>query len=382
MIFELTKQQEMVQALVREFASNEVEPIAAEIDENESFPHATIAKMAKIGLMGISIPEEYGGEGGNMTDTVIAIEELSKVCASTGCILSTHTTLGSLPILEFGTEAQKQKYLIPLASGIHLGAFGLTEPNAGTDSAAQQTTAIKKDGYYLLNGSKIFITNGGVADTYIIFAMTNRAEGNRGISTFIIPKDSSGFKIGTIEKKMGIRASQTAELIFQDVKVPEENLLGEENRGFQIAMRALDIGRIGIASQALGIAEGALSLAKQYVLDRVQFGKPIASQQGLQWMIADMDTQVTAAKYLVYAAAAQKDQNKKITLAAAKAKLYASELAMNVTTKVVQLYGGYGYIRNYPVERMMRDAKITEIYEGTSEVQRMVIARHVLKPRG
>lgn len=379
MDFRLTKQQEMIRKVAREFALAEVEPIAAEIDEQERFPAENVRKMAEIGLLGIPFPEEYGGAGGDTMSFIIAVEELSRVCASTGVILSTHIALGAQPIFQYGTEAQKQKYLVPLAQGKHLGAFALTEPNAGTDSAALQTTATRKDGYYVINGSKIFITNGGVADTYIIFAMTDKAAGNRGISAFILPKDTPGFSIGTYEKKMGIRGSSAAELIFEDVELSEENLLGEENKGFKIAMQALDVGRIGIGSQALGIAQGALDQAKRYMQERIQFGKPIAKQQGLQWMVADMETQITAARYLVYAAAAKRDFQEPFTVDAAMAKLFASETAMHVTTKAVQLFGGYGYTRNYPVERMMRDAKITEIYEGTSEVQRMVIAANALK---
>jgi butyryl-CoA dehydrogenase len=379
MKFRLTKQQEMIRKVVREFAIAEVEPIAAEIDEQERFPAENVIKMAEMGLLGIPFPEEYGGAGGDTMSFIICVEELSRVCASTGVILSTHTALGAQPIFQHGTEDQKRKYLIPLNQGKHLGAFALTEPNAGTDSAAQQTIAVKKDDHYIINGNKIFITNGGVADTYIIFAMTDKTAGNRGISAFILPKDTPGFSIGTYEKKMGIRGSNATELIFENVKLPVENLLGQENKGFKIAMQALDVGRIGIGSQALGIAQGALDQAKKYVLERIQFGKPIARQQGLQWMIADMETQIAAARYLVYAAAAKRDAREPFTVDAAMAKLFASETAMQVTTQAVQLFGGYGYTRNYPVERMMRDAKITEIYEGTSEVQRMVIAANALK---
>ena len=379
MDFRLTKEQEMMQKLCREFAVNEVEPIAAEIDEQERYPFETVEKMRKLGLMGIQFPKEVGGSGGDTICYSIAIEEASKFCGTTGCIISSHATLGAWPIFKYGTPEQKEKWLRPLVSGKATGAFGLTEPNAGTDSAAQQTTAVKReDGTWLLNGSKVFITGGGIADTYVIFAMTDKSKGNHGISAFIVDKDDAGFKIGKIEHKMGIRGSQTSELIFEDVVLPADRLLGKENGGFKIAMTTLDGGRIGIASQALGIAQGALDKAVQYMKERVQFGKTLDKFQGLQWMIADMATKIDAARLLVRRAAFNKDNGLPYTKEAAMAKLFAAETAMEVTTKCVQIYGGYGYIREYPMERMMRDAKITEIYEGTSEIQRVVISGNIL----
>ncbi|MDR3766125.1 MAG: acyl-CoA dehydrogenase [Butyricicoccus sp.] len=380
MDFRLTKQQEMMQKLCREFAVNEIEPIAAEIDEQERYPMETVEKLRKYGLMGIQFPKELGGSGGDTICYSIAIEEASKFCGTTGCILSSHATLGAWPIFKYGTPEQKEKWLRPLIDGHKTGAFGLTEPNAGTDSAAQQTVAVKQeDGSWLINGSKVFITGGGVADTYVIFAMTDKSKGNHGISAFIVDKDDPGFKIGKIEHKMGIRGSQTSELIFEDMKLPADRLLGKENGGFKIAMTTLDGGRIGIASQALGLAQGALDKAVQYMKERVQFGRSLDKFQGLQWMVADMATKIDAARLLVRRAAFNKDHDLPYTKEAAMAKLFAAEVAMDVTTKCVQIYGGYGYIREYPMERMMRDAKITEIYEGTSQVQRMVIAREVLK---
>lgn len=379
MDFRLTKEQEMMQKLCREFAVNEVEPIAAEIDAEERYPFETVEKMRKLGMMGIQFPKEVGGSGGDTICYSIAIEEASKFCGTTGCIISSHATLGAWPIFKYGTAEQKEKWLRPLVSGKATGAFGLTEPNAGTDSAAQQTTAVKQaDGTWLLNGSKVFITGGGIADTYVIFAMTDKSKGNHGISAFIVDKDDAGFKIGKIEHKMGIRGSQTSELIFEDVVLPADRLLGKENGGFKIAMTTLDGGRIGIASQALGIAQGALDQAVKYMKERVQFGKTLDKFQGLQWMVADMATKIEAARLLVRRAAFNKDNGLPYTKEAAMAKLFAAETAMEVTTKCVQLYGGYGYIREYPMERMMRDAKITEIYEGTSEIQRVVISGNIL----
>lgn len=379
MNFNLTKEQEMVRSVVREFVKNEVEPIAAEIDETERFPRETVEKMAKYNMLGIPFPVEYGGAGGDELSYAITIEELSKACGTTGVINSAHTSLGCWPIFKYGTEEQKKKYLVPLAKGEHLGAFGLTEPNAGTDAAGQQTTAILDGDHYILNGSKIFITNGGQADTYIIFAMTDKSKGTRGISAFIVEKDFPGFSIGKIEEKMGIRASATTELIFQNCRVPKENLIGKEGQGFKIAMTTLDGGRIGIAAQALGIAAGALDETVKYLKERQQFGRPIAKFQGLQWMVADMATEIEAARLLVYRAAYNKANGLPYGKEAAMAKLYAANCAMNVTTKCVQLFGGYGYTKDYPIERMMRDAKITEIYEGTSQVQQMVISAAVLK---
>ena len=379
MDFVLSKEQEMARTLFKEFAENEVKPLAQEVDETEHFPRETVEKMQKLGFMGIPQPKEFGGQGCDTLTYVLCVEELSKVCATTGVIVSAHTSLGTDPIKKFGTPEQKEKYLRPLASGKMLGAFGLTEPGAGTDASGQQTKAVLEGDHYVLNGSKIFITNGGEGDVYIIFAMTDKSKGTKGISAFIVEKDFPGFRIGTKEKKMGIRGSSTTELIFENCIVPKENLLGQEGKGFSIAMATLDGGRIGIAAQALGIAEGALEETIAYVKERKQFGRPIAKFQNTQFQIADMATKVEAARYLVYRAAIAKDTKKRFSVEAAMAKLYAAEVAMEVTTKAVQLFGGYGYTREYPVERMMRDAKITEIYEGTSEVQRMVISSNVIK---
>ncbi|MBL4937224.1 acyl-CoA dehydrogenase [Clostridium sp. YIM B02515] len=379
MDFTFTREQEFIRQMVREFAENEVKPIAAEIDETERFPMETVEKMAKYNMMGIPFPVQYGGAGGDNLSYIMAVEELSKVCATTGVILSAHTSLCAGLLHQFGNAAQKEKYLIPLAKGEKLGAFGLTEPNAGTDAAGQTTTARLEGDYYVLNGSKIFITNGGVADTFVVFAMTDKSKGTRGISGFIIEKGYPGFSIGKKENKLGIRASSTTELIFEDCKVPKENLVGQDGKGFGVAMKTLDGGRIGIAAQALGIAEGAYEEAIKYLKERKQFGKNIGAFQGLQWIIAELDVKIEAAKHLVYKAAWNKDKGLPYSVEAARAKLYASEVAMDVTTKVVQLFGGYGYTKDYPVERMMRDAKITEIYEGTSQVQKMVIAGNALK---
>ena len=374
MDFELTREQQLVQQMVREFAVNEVKPIAAEIDETERFPMENVQKMAKLVMMGIPFSKEVGGAGGDVLSYIIAVEELSKVCATTGVILSAHTSLCASVINEHGTPVQKEKYLADLCSGKKIGAFGLTEPGAGTDAAGQQTTAVLDGDHYVLNGSKIFITNGGVAETFIIFAMTDKSQGTRGISAFIVEKDFPGFSIGKLENKMGIRASSTTELIMEDCIVPKENLIGKEGKGFGIAMKTLDGGRIGIAAQALGIAEGAFEEAIAYMKERKQFGKPLYTKQGLQWYMAEMDVKIEAAKQLVYKAAMRKQNGQPYSIDAARAKLFAAEVAMDVTTKVVQIFGGYGYTKEYPVERMMRDAKITEIYEGTSEVQKMVIS--------
>ena len=379
MNFGLTREQELVRQMVREFAVNEVKPIAAEIDETERFPMENVEKMAKLGMMGIPFPKELGGAGGDVLSYIITVEELSKVCGTHGVIVSAHTSLCASLIYENGTPAQKEKYLVPLAKGEKIGAFGLTEPGAGTDAAGQQTTAVLDGDNYILNGSKIFITNGGVADTFIVFAMTDKSQGTRGISAFIVEKDFPGFSIGKKEEKLGIRASSTTELIFENCIVPKENLIGKEGKGFSIAMKTLDGGRIGIAAQALGIAEGAYEESVKYMKERKQFGRSLSAFQGLQWMIAEMETKIEAAKLLVYKAAWLKQNKLPYSVDAAKAKLFAAEVAMDVTTKAVQLHGGYGYTKEYPVERMMRDAKITEIYEGTSEVQKMVIAGAALR---
>ena len=379
MNFTLTKEQELVRQMVRDFAVNEVKPIAAEIDVTERFPMENVKKMGELGVMGIPFSTEFGGAGGDVLSYIIAVEELSKVCATTGVILSAHTSLCASLINENGTPEQKEKYLRDLCTGNKIGAFGLTEPGAGTDAAGQQTTAVLDGDNYILNGSKIFITNGGVADTFIVFAMTDKSKGTKGISAFIVEKGFPGFSIGKKEDKLGIRASSTTELIFENCVVPKENLIGREGKGFGIAMKTLDGGRIGIAAQALGIAEGALDEAIKYMKERKQFGRPIAAFQGLQWMVAEMSTKIEAARFLVYKAAWLKENKQPYSIDAARAKLYAAEVAMDVTTKAVQLFGGYGYTKEYPIERMMRDAKITEIYEGTSEVQKMVISGSLLK---
>lgn len=379
MNFTLTKEQELVRQMVRDFAVNEVKPIAAEIDVTERFPMENVKKMGELGMMGIPFPTEFGGAGGDVLSYILAVEELSKVCATTGVILSAHTSLCASLINENGTPEQKEKYLRDLCTGNKIGAFGLTEPGAGTDAAGQQTTAVLDGDNYILNGSKIFITNGGVADTFIVFAMTDKSKGTKGISAFIVEKGFLGFSIGKKKDKLGIRASSTTELIFENCVVPKENLIGREGKGFGIAMKTLDGGRIGIAAQALGIAEGALDEAIKYMKERKQFGRPIAAFQGLQWMVAEMSTKIEAARFLVYKAAWLKENKQPYSIDAARAKLYAAEVAMDVTTKAVQLFGGYGYTKEYPVERMMRDAKITEIYEGTSEVQKMVISGSLLK---
>lgn len=384
MDFMLSKEHEMARSLFKEFAEKEVKPLAQEVDETEEFPRATVEKMGKLGFMGIPVPKEYGGQGCDPLTYVMCVEELSKVCGTTGVIVSAHTSLCCDPIMTYGTEEQKQKYLVPLAKGEKLGAFGLTEPGAGTDAQGQQTKAVLDGDEWVLNGSKIFITNGKEADVYVIFAVTGVTTDAKGrkkklISAFIVEKGTPGFSFGTKEKKMGIRGSSTYELIFTDCRIPKENLLGQEGKGFGIAMHTLDGGRIGIAAQALGLAEGALENTIAYVKERKQFGRSISAFQNTQFQIADMATKVEAAQLLVYKAAMAKATKKVYSVEAAKAKLYAAEVAMEVTTKAVQLHGGYGYTREYDVERMMRDAKITEIYEGTSEVQRMVISGSLLK---
>lgn len=383
MDFTLSKEHEMARQLFKDFAENEVKPLAQEVDETEVFPRATVDKMAKYGFLGIPVPKEYGGQGCDPLAYAMCVEELSKVCGTTGVIVSAHTSLCIDPIMTYGTEEQKQKYVIPLAKGEKLGAFGLTEPGAGTDAQGQQTKAVLDGDEWVLNGTKCFITNGKEADVYIVIAVTGKIE-KRGriqkeISAFIVEKGTPGFTFGTKENKMGIRGSSTYELIFTDCRIPKENLLGAKGKGFGIAMHTLDGGRIGIAAQALGLAEGALETTIQYVKERKQFGRSIAQFQNTQFQLADMATKVQAAQLLVYKAAMAKATQKVYSVEAAMAKLYAAEVAMEVTTKCVQLHGGYGYIREYDVERMMRDAKITEIYEGTSEVQRMVISGSLLK---
>ena len=388
MDFGLSKKHEMARSLFKEFAENEVKPLAQEVDETEKFPTGTVEKMAKYGFLGIPVPKELGGQGCDILTYAMCVEELSKVCGTTGVIVSAHTSLCVDPILTFGTPEQKEKYVPDLASGKKLGAFGLTEPMAGTDAQGQQTKAVLDGDEWVLNGSKCFITNGKEADVYIVIAVTGKVE-KRGrtmkeISAFIVEKETPGFTFGVKEKKMGIRGSSTYELIFTDCRIPKENLLGKQGKGFNIAMHTLDGGRIGIAAQALGLAEGALETTIAYVKERKQFGRSIAQFQNTQFQLADMATKVKAAQLMVYRAALKKDEYQagakvSYSVEAAMAKLYAAEVAMEVTTKCVQLHGGYGYIREYDVERMMRDAKITEIYEGTSEVQRMVISGALLK---
>ena len=378
MNFQLTKEQEFVRKMVREFAETEVEPLAADIDKEHRFPVETVEKMAKYGLLGVPFPTEYGGAGADHISYAITVEELSKKCASTGVICSAHTSLCCWPIFNWGNEEQKKKYLPDLLSGKKLGAFGLTEPNAGTDASGQQTRAEDMGDYWLLNGAKVFITNGGYAETFVVMAMTDKSKGNHGISAFIVEKGDEGFSIGKTEDKMGICASSTTELIFQNCKIPKDRLLADVGQGFKVAMSTLDGGRIGIASQALGIAQGALDVTVEYMKARKQFGKSLSKFQALQFTVAELATEIEAARLLVYRAADMKDKHLNYGPAAAMAKLFAAETAMHVTTKCVQLHGGYGYTKEYPVERMMRDAKITEIYEGTSEVQKIVIAASVL----
>jgi len=379
MNFTLSKEHQLAQNLFRDFADKEVAPLAHEIDETERFPVETVEKMKKLGFLGIPYKKEYGGQGCDDLTYVLMMEQLARVCGTTAIIASVHTSLCCGALNNAGTEEQKQKYLRPLCDGTWLGAFGLTEPSAGTDAAGQCTRAVLDGDEYVLNGSKIFITNSGWADVYVIFAMTDKSQGSRGISAFIVPANTPGFTVGKPELKMGIRASTACELIFENVRIPKENLLGKEGKGFGIAMKALDGGRIGIAAQALGLAQGAMDNVVAYVKERKQFGKPLSKLQNTQFTLADMETRVQAARLLVYSAAVAYDQGQPISVKAAQAKLFASETASYVTNRAVQLMGGYGYMREYPVERMMRDAKITEIYEGTSEVMRMVISGQLLK---
>lgn len=379
MEFTYNKHEELFLKMIREFTEKEVKPLAAEIDEQERFPIETVEKMAKIGIMGIPFPTKYGGMGSTNQIYSMAVEELSRACATTGVVVSAHTSLCCAPIYEFGTEDQRMRYLPNLCAGKWIGAFGLTEPNAGTDAASQQTTAVPDGDNYILNGNKIFITNAEYAHVYIVLAMTDKSIGTKGISAFIVEKGTPGFQIGKKELKMGIRGSATCELIFENCIVSKENLLGKIGDGFKIAMKTLDGGRIGIASQALGIAQGAMDETVKYVKERKQFGKPIGKFQNTQFQLADLSVKTEASRLLVRLAAWKKDNGMPYAVEAAQCKLFAAETAMEVTTKAVQFHGGYGYTREYPVERMMRDAKITEIYEGTSEVQRMVIAANLLK---
>ena len=379
MDFTLTNEQKFVRKMVREFAVNEVEPIAADIDKEHRFPVENVKKMGEYGLMGIPFPKEEGGSGGDNLSYAITVEELSRVCATTGVICSAHTSLCCWPISNFGTEEQKKKYLPDLLSGKKIGAFGLTEPDAGTDASRQQTIAVDKGDHWLINGAKVFITNGGYADVFVVMAMTDKSKKSRGISAFIVEKGFEGFSVGKTEDKMGICGSSTTELVFQNMIVPKENLLGQVGQGFKVAMMTLDGGRIGIASQALGIAQGAFDVTVDYMKSRKQFDKRLADMEPLRFEMAEMKTRIDAARLLIYRAAYLKDKHLPYGPESAMAKLYASETAMYVTTKAVQLHGGYGYTKDYPVERMMRDAKITEIYEGTSEAQKLVISGAVFK---
>jgi butyryl-CoA dehydrogenase len=379
MKLELNDQQKMIKNMVQEFAEKEIAPFAAELDEKEQYPTEILKKMSKLGLLGIIIPTEYGGAGLDTISYAIIIEEISRKCASTGVITSVHNSLVSWPIMKYGTEEQKKKYLPILARGEEIGAFAGTEPNAGSDLGAMQTTAELKGDKYIINGDKTFITSGSEAGVIIVFAVTDKKAGTKGISAFIVENTFKGFKVGSIYEKLGINASKTSELIFENMEVPKENLLGKEGEGFKIALSTLDGGRIGIASQAVGIAQAALDESIEYSKQRVQFGKAISKFQAIQWMIVDMATRIEAARYLVYHAAYLKDKGEDYSKHAAMAKLFASETAMDAVIKAVQIHGGYGYTKEYTVERLFRDAKITEIYEGTSEVQRMVIARSLLK---
>jgi acyl-CoA dehydrogenase len=373
-----TEEQDMMRKMVRDFAQTEIAPFVEHMEKGE-FPRSILNKMAELGLMGITVPEHYGGSGMDFMSYIIAIHEISKVSATVGVILSVHTSVGTNPILYFGTEEQKQKYVPKLASGEYLGAFCLTEPSAGSDAKSLRSRAVKQGDHYIINGSKVFITNGGEADVYIVFASTNPEAGSRGVSAFIVEKDTPGLIVGKDEKKMGLHGSRTVQLTFEDMKVPAENLLGEEGQGFKIAMANLDVGRIGIAAQALGIAEAAYEHAVAYAKERHQFGKPIAAQQAIGFKLADMATSIEGAKLLVYRAADLRTKGLPCGKEASMAKLFASRTAVEVTTEAIQVYGGYGYTEEYPVERLFRDAKVTEIYEGTSEIQRIVIEKHLLK---
>jgi butyryl-CoA dehydrogenase len=378
MDFELTDEQELVRSTVREFADAELAPVAGEIDRDHRFPEEVIPKMAGLSLMGMPYPEEVGGAGAGYVSYVIALEEVSRACATTGVIMTAHTTLATFPIYTFGSEAQKSKYLYDMTTGRRLGAFALTEPAAGTDAGAGTTTAVLRGDEYVLNGSKIFISNAPYAEIYIVFAKTDPDAGTRGMSAFIVERDTPGFSVGEAEHKLGIRGSSTPPLYFNDCHIPKDALLGGEGNGFKIAMKTLDGGRVGIAAQALGIGQAALDASVAYAKERVQFGKPIATLQAIQWMLADMGTEIEAARLLTYRAASNMDNGRPYGQEGAIAKLFSSETATRVANKAIQIHGGYGYTESYPVERHWRDAKITEIYEGTSEVQRMVIARNLL----
>ncbi|KAB2491983.1 acyl-CoA dehydrogenase AcdA [Bacillus cereus] len=379
MHFKLSEEHEMIRKMVRDFAKNEVAPTATERDEEERFDRELFDQMAELGLTGIPWPEEYGGIGSDYLAYVIAIEELSRVCASTGVTLSAHTSLAGWPIFKFGTEEQKQKFLRPMAEGKKIGAYGLTEPGSGSDAGGMKTIAKRDGDHYILNGSKIFITNGGIADIYVVFALTDPESKQRGTSAFIVESDTPGFSVGKKESKLGIRSSPTTEIMFEDCRIPVENLLGEEGQGFKVAMQTLDGGRNGIAAQAVGIAQGALDASVEYARERHQFGKPIAAQQGIGFKLADMATDVEAARLLTYQAAWLESEGLPYGKESAMSKVFAGDTAMRVTTEAVQVFGGYGYTKDYPVERYMRDAKITQIYEGTQEIQRLVISRMLTK---
>ena len=376
MDFNLTREQELIRKMMQSFVENEVKPIAAEIDRTHEYPAENVAKLFQLGVMGMTVPKEYGGAGADQLSAAICTEEIAKACASTSDIVAGHT-LCCVPILEHGTEAQKQKYLPMLTTGGVLGGMGITEPNAGSDASKSQTEAKLEGDHYVINGSKIFITNGPEAGVFVIFAMTDKSKGTKGLSAFIIENTFPGFSVGKMENKMGLHGVHTAEIVFQDMIVPKENLLGKEGGGFKICMQTLDVGRIGIAAQALGIAEGAMEEAIAYTKGRIQFGKPISKFQNTQFTFADMKLRCESARLLTYQAATIKEAGKRCSLEAAMAKLSASETAMWVTTKALQMFGGYGYTNDYPMERMMRDAKITEIYEGTSEIQRIVISSNM-----
>ncbi|PLX44636.1 MAG: acyl-CoA dehydrogenase [Deltaproteobacteria bacterium] len=375
MDFGLTDIQKMVRDTARKFATDQVAPLAAQMDKEAKFEMDLVRQMGELGFMGVAYPEEYGGAGMDYQCYAIIVEELSAACASTGVVVSAHSSLCCDPIYKFGTEDQKKKYLPPLLSGEMLGCLGLTEPGAGSDAANQKTTAVLDGDEWVLNGSKIFITNGGPAGVSVVIAVTEKGAGSRGLSAFIVPTDSPGFRVGKEEHKLGIRASSTAELLFEDCRIPKANLLGKEGDGFKIALTTLDGGRIGIAAQALGIAQGALNAAVAYSKERMQFGKPLAAFQAIQWKLAECATDIDAARLLTYRAAWMKDAGMRFGTQSAMAKLFAAETCMKATREAIQVFGGYGYVDEYPVERFYRDAKITEIYEGTSEVQKIVISR-------
>lgn len=379
MEFSYSREQQMVKKMLKEFAENEIAPISAEIDEKAIYPYETIAKLAELGIMGMPFPEKYGGAGTDYLTYIMAVEEISKVDAAHGVIVQTHNALCCWPIFTYGTEEQKQKYLPNLLAGKHLGAFGLTEPNAGTDAAGTQTKARLDGEQWVLDGSKIFISGGGIADVYIIMAMTDKSKGTKGISAFIVEKGTPGFTAPKHENKMGIRGSIAAELVFEDCRIPKENLLGQEGKGFKVAMSSLDVGRLGIAAQALGIAQGAFDETVKYMKQRKQFGRSLDKFQALSFEMASMKVKIDGARYLLYDACNRRDRGLPPSVAAAEAKLACSEAASYVTNKAVQFHGGYGYIKDYPVERMYRDAKITEIYEGTSEVMKMVMSGEIFK---